>query len=314
MLERNIRDWYGAATGNWFLCFYARSPFSASLRVDEIDFAGTFEIGENQMMTTVMAENSSFKSKMTTSKFSQETNVYLYIQAQEWNKSEGAPEIFYKVCSSAAFIDCMLGDDEKDLLKIKLDNQTTTGIFNGTLRHYPSDCPDPSKCTYFFKLTNPSASKRVFSIKAEVQAYNPQDVNLKMRYANVVQYGEFINYEINPISNKDIQPQISKLSITVETMIGDSDLFVSFASANPTMHNFDYQSREVQSINEITLIEKEKDWLNRPIFFSIFGNSKSDVIITFKYEFRPGTTPVLQSAIKLGESAHLMQQIQDEAE
>lgn len=78
------------------------------------------------------------------------------------------------------------------------------------------------------------------------------------------------------------------------------------------MHNFDYQSREVQSINQVTLIEREKDWLNRPIFFSIFGNSKSEVIIRFAYEFRPGTTQVLQSAIKLGESAHLQQQIIDE--
>ena len=47
VLERNIRDWFGAITGNWYLCFYARSPFSASVRVDEIDYAGTFEFEEN---------------------------------------------------------------------------------------------------------------------------------------------------------------------------------------------------------------------------------------------------------------------------
>lgn len=76
------------------------------------------------------------------------------------------------MCKYDAFIDCMLSDDDFELFKVNLDN-TATGIFNGTVRHYPSDCPDASKCTYFFKIANPSKSKRVFSLKVQVEVYNP---------------------------------------------------------------------------------------------------------------------------------------------
>ena len=68
-------------------------------------------------------------------------------------------------------------------------------------------------------------------------------------YVNTVNFGESINYEINPFSNSKTQPFLSKLTIKVETTIGDADLFVSFVHANPSMDSNDYKSRQIQSIN-----------------------------------------------------------------
>lgn len=110
---------------------------------------------------------------------------------------------------------------------------------------------------------------------------------------NTVNYGEFINYEINPISNKDIQPYLSKLTVTVETTTGDADLFVSFSHANPSILQYDYMSRQIEAINQVTLIEKEDNWLNRPIFFSVYGNSKSEIKIHYTYEYQAEWNEVL---------------------
>ena len=137
-------------------------------------------------------------------------------------------------------------------------------------------------------------------------------MDLTKQYVNVVNYGEFINYEINPISNADLQPFLSKLTITVDTTIGDADLYVSFDFANPSMESHDYKSRQIESINQVTLVEKEDNWLNRPIFFSIYGNSKSEVRISFTYEYQAEWNEVLQKAIKLGDSTPVHQVIENE--
>lgn len=30
----------------------------------------------------------------------------------------------------------------------------------------------------------------------------------------------------------------------------------------------------------------ETDWLNRPIFFSVYGNMKSEVVVSFSYTYK----------------------------
>jgi len=38
VLDRNIRSWFGFATGAYYLCFYASTPYTAQLVVNEGDY------------------------------------------------------------------------------------------------------------------------------------------------------------------------------------------------------------------------------------------------------------------------------------
>jgi hypothetical protein len=38
ILDRDIRDWFSYRTGRYYLCFYATTPFSAKLSVNEFDY------------------------------------------------------------------------------------------------------------------------------------------------------------------------------------------------------------------------------------------------------------------------------------
>lgn len=82
-------------------------------------------------------------------------------------------------------------------------------------------------------MKNTANDYKLLSIRINIETYNPGDVNLKIKYKNIVPYGEFINYEINPISNKNIQPFINSLTIRLLSISGDADLFVSFHNSNP---------------------------------------------------------------------------------
>lgn len=38
VLDRTIREWFGYKTGRYYLCFYATTPFSAQISVNEFDY------------------------------------------------------------------------------------------------------------------------------------------------------------------------------------------------------------------------------------------------------------------------------------
>ena len=114
----------------------------------------------------------------------------------------------------------------------------------GFIKHSPSVCKDPNNCVYLFSAVNNFNRYVTISFRANSESYNPGDINLKLSYQNTVPYGKFVNYEINPISNKDIQPFLQSLTIKLYTISGDADLFVSFTRANPTKENSLYFSRK----------------------------------------------------------------------
>jgi len=117
---------------------------------------------------------------------------------------------------------------------------------------------------------------QTISMRATVESFNPGDIDLTKTYQNTVQYGSFINYEINPSTNPSTQPFLSKLAIKVESITGDGDLFVSFTNANPSKDDHDYKSRRKNHIDQVTLSDEgNENWLNRPIFFSIYGVNKA---------------------------------------
>lgn len=80
------------------------------------------------------------------------------------------------------------------------------------------------------------------SLRVKSRFFNPGDVSLLKSYKNIVESGSYITYELNPLSNPNIQPYLQKLIIRVNTFIGDADIFVSLTNPNPSIADSDYSS------------------------------------------------------------------------
>jgi len=99
-----------------------------------------------------------------------------------------------------------------------LKNQYTRHL---EIEHDPSDCPskdDPSACFYLFAFYNKNSTKiMTTSVRVHYQSFSPGEVDLTKEYQNVINYGEFFNYQINPAVNSAIQPYIKSLKIKLTT-------------------------------------------------------------------------------------------------
>ena len=152
----------------------------------------------------------------------------------------------------------------------------------------------------------------VISFRADTYSFNPGDVDLTKIYENQIDYGQYFTYEINNITNIAIQPFLSKLTITLESVTGDADLFVSLTNSNPLQEDCDYSSRSMLPIDQVVIVDNGGDILNRPIFFSVFGVSIAQVRITFSYEFKASYNQQLDRAVPIGDSNFLYQSLPDE--
>jgi hypothetical protein len=83
-------------------------------------------------------------------------------------------------------------------------SQVSDGVRTGYIYHNPSACSKEGNCNYMFLLKNTASEPKVVTIRVSSQGYNPSDVKLQLDYKNIVQYGQFLNYEINPTVNADI--------------------------------------------------------------------------------------------------------------
>ena len=109
---------------------------------------------------------------------------------------------------------------------------TTIDIIKGsgsiaTIAHDPSACSDPSSCVYIFAVRNQYGDSRPISLMVNAKFENPGDVELEKSYKNEVSQGQYIPHKISPDVNSKIQPFINRLKITVNSIVGDADLFVS---------------------------------------------------------------------------------------
>ena len=109
---------------------------------------------------------------------------------------------------------------------------------------------------YIFVIKNTQDTYETLSLRVKSETFNPGDVDLTKTYQNDVSYNEFVTYEINPTSNAKIQPFIQELVIKLTTVTGDADLFVSFDNSNPDKDNFDYRSRRINHIDQVTILEQ----------------------------------------------------------
>jgi mannitol/fructose-specific phosphotransferase system IIA component (Ntr-type) len=78
---------------------------------------------------------------------------------------------------------------------------------------------------------------------------NPGDVLLEKQYKNFISQGQFIPHRISPDVNSKIQPYIQQLKITVNSLVGDADLFVSMTEPNPNNDNTNLKSRLVEPLD-----------------------------------------------------------------
>ena len=135
-----------------------------------------------------------------------EAYIFVYAEGHDYSDGVEPPEIFWKVCDKT-YNDCFLDDFERDGKASTVKSigvKMVDGVRTGYIYHQPSVCFNPDDCTYLFAVKNSDSEYRLCSIRVSIETYNPQDVNIQLPYKNVVQYGQFINYEINPISNKNI--------------------------------------------------------------------------------------------------------------
>ena len=82
---------------------------------------------------------------------------------------------------------------------------------------------------------------------------DPGEVELEKIYHNVVTQGQYIPHKISQTLNSKIQPYIDSLKITVESKVGDADLFVSQSNPNPTNENTPLKSRLLQRFDQVVL-------------------------------------------------------------
>ena len=52
----------------------------------------------------------------------------------------------------------------------------------GRIRHYPSQCSDPSNCIYLFSFKNHLANHYTLSFRVNTETFNPGDVDLTKSY------------------------------------------------------------------------------------------------------------------------------------
>jgi hypothetical protein len=185
-------------------------------------------------------------------------NVYSeYLEVEGLPKGQEPPAIFYKICAEKNATKCSLSASEAQgagMSEVGRIIDATTRV--GSFTHDPSACPFGGDfCTYLITFVSRDSAYNSIAMRVSAEFDDPGDVVLTKEYVNYVQYGEFLPYEINPESNADLQPSISKLSIRLMSIQGDADLFLSFSTPNPDLDNYDYCSRQKTWIDEITLVE-----------------------------------------------------------
>jgi hypothetical protein len=182
--------------------------------------------------------------------------------------------------------------------------------------HEPADCADPSQCTYLFAVVNGLDSARLVSLAVRASFDPTGSVELDKEYQNIVGYGHFLRYTIDPAWNPQTQPYLASLTIKVQSQLGDADLFVSTDGSNsrPDHANSDYSSRRASPLDSVTIVEPSHGatYLAKPVYFSIFGASAAQVRITFEYEFKPSYDERLDEAIPIAEGSYIEQTLPDE--
>ena len=212
ILSIDDRAYYGYRTGIYFLCFYAQTPFSALLSANEAAMNDRFDYIDGQVLTRNMAPNSYSYGRYTNSAFSRTGTISVYaeyLEVADLPAGQEPPAIFYKICAEQNATRCALTDAEAagqgmTAVGRVLDASTKVTTL-GSFAHEPSACPYPASktyiCTYLISVVSRDSAYNTIGIRVSAEFDDPGDVLLTREYINIVEYGEFITYEINPTTN-----------------------------------------------------------------------------------------------------------------
>jgi len=237
-----------------------------------------------------------------------------------------APLVYWSVCENTVPADCsadtnslgemcVLGDaDARELCRIAVVSRDGADTV-AEIPHDPSRCPDAASCTYMFLVSNSHWEGRPLSLLVRTELNDPGDVVLEKTYKNVIKQGHYVPHRIAVSANPETQPYLKRLRITLESIVGDADLFVSQSHPNPTNENSEWKSRLLEPIDEVVIENLSGAGsvdFNRPIYFAVYGNTYSEVEITFNYDFAASHDELLEAAVPVGDGAFANTNIPDE--
>ena len=324
-LPVQARREFRQTAGTYYLCFYAYTPFSARLAVAESEGGNQYDAFDDQIQTVAMTSYSFFVARYTNTAFNTAGVVKVWVEGQNLAPGQAPPEVYYTVCKQSEAGQCNIEEDQLydgSLCVLGTDPARACGAAvtvtpgsgrSATIPHSPDVCPDPSSCIYLFAVRNEDGESRGVSILVSADFFDPGDVQLEKRYKNVIKQGQSIPHEISPLTNSKIQPFINKLKITLHSLVGDADLFVSQTHPNPTNDNCEWKSRLIEPIDEVLIQDMGGSVdFNRPIYFTVYGNAYSEVMILFEYSFAPGYDQQLEKAIPIGDGSYAYTNLPDE--
>ena len=95
-------------------------------------------------------------------------------------------------------------------------------------------------------------------------------VSIDETYKNILAQGRYFYYQVIP-ETSDGSTFLDSLTINVENIIGDAELFVSFSNVTPSVDYNDYEARTGNTFESITLYKDGNYTLNRPIYISVYA-------------------------------------------
>ena len=108
------------------------------------------------------------------------------------------PKLYYKVCPTNALSDCVLNETEvhgegmTEIKDMNVDESLLTHL-TAEIEHDPAMCVNVANCYYQFAISNKDNNNiQIFSMRIEMEYYDPGNVDLEKRYKNIVKHGQFI--------------------------------------------------------------------------------------------------------------------------
>jgi hypothetical protein len=182
------------------------------------------------------------------------------VDGQDLGTDQYPPIVEYTVCANSDPTQCTLTEEDlnggnmcsldagvgRDCGAWDLEVTKGSGI-KGKVAHSAAGCG--SGCTYMVVVKNSDGTPRAVSLLIQATFNDPGDVELDKQYKNIIRAGQYVPHEINPATNPKIQPFINSLTITLHSLVGDADLFVSTTQVNPTNDNYMWRSRLMEPLD-----------------------------------------------------------------
>lgn len=110
-------------------------------------------------------------------------------------------------------------------------------------------CSNSASCYYLFSVYfNGTNGPMKSSLLITHQTNLSQTVQLSQTYVDIIQMGTYQYYKFVPTTT-DGYNFLESLVINLYSYVGDADLFVSNTTNQPTMSNFKWESRKMQTFD-----------------------------------------------------------------